>query len=271
MSQVPFLPEWAVDDIDPNVASMARIYDYLLGGSHHFAVDRQWSDELERMWPGIKEATWANRAFLRRVVTFCAEQGITQYLDIGSGIPTAGNVHEILVNLGVDARVVYIDNDPVANVISQRLLTDVPWASAVRADFADPDGILATDEVAQGLDFDKPIAVLLLSILHVVGDAANPPAVIARLRDRIPSGSVLAISHFTNEGWTDDQLAELLRMSRETSTPGRPRSAAEITTLFDGFEVVDPGVVRVSQWRTDPAEGAQDSWLDWIGGVGIKP
>jgi len=250
---------------------MARIYDYLLGGSHNFAVDREWADELERRWPGIKEATWANRAFLRRAVTYCVEAGITQFLDIGAGIPTAGSIHEILTELDVDARVVYVDNDPVAFLMGSRILEGTGWATAIRGDFGNLDAILTSDAVTDQIDFGKPVAVLLLSVLHVVGDELDPHGVIARLREQLAVGSHLAISHFTSEGWSDERLGELLEMTRATSTPGRPRSAAEITALFAGFDLVAPGVVQVPAWRPDSlAADEQTHWLDWIGGVGVK-
>ncbi len=250
--------------------SIARIYDYLLGGSLNFAVDRRWADDLEQRWPGITVATRANRAFLRRVVTYCAEAGITQFLDIGSGIPTAGNVHEILAGLGVDARVVYIDNDPVAHLMSRRILAGTPSAVAVRGDFRDLDSVLGSDAVTGSLDFGKPVAVLLLSVLHVVGDDADPHAVLGRLAQRLVPGSCLAISHFTSEGWSQERLDELLERTRATSTPGRPRTAAEVEALFAGFDLVAPGLVRVPQWRPDPEAPGETSQLDWLGGVGVK-
>lgn len=262
--------DWVSDDIDPRVPSIARIYDYLLGGSHNFDVDREWADELERRWPGITEATWANRAFLRRVVRECAEAGITRFLDIGSGIPTAGNVHEILADLGVDARVVYVDNDPVAYHMSRRILADIDWAVAVRGDFRDLDAVLADSAVTDRIDFTEPVAVLLLSVLHVVGDDARPATVLARLRERLAPGSYLAISHFTSEGWTAERVDELVGLTRSTTTPGRPRTAAEITALFDGFELLEPGVVQVPRWRPDSGAPVRTGLLDWLGGVGVR-
>ena len=270
MSTAPQLPDWADDDIDPRVPSIARIYDHLLGGSHNFAVDRDWADDLERRWPGITQATWANRAFLRRVIRYCVEAGITQFLDIGSGIPTAGNIHEILTEQSVNGQVVYVDNDPVAFLMGRRILADIPWATAIRGDFRDLDTLVRSPEVAQHIDFTEPVAVLVLSILHVVGDEMDPHGVLGRLRDGLIPGSLLAISHFTNEGWSAERLDELLELTRSTTTPGRPRSAAEITALFDGFELVEPGVVQVPLWRPDSDMRQETRYLDWLGGVGIK-
>ncbi|MBF6329324.1 SAM-dependent methyltransferase [Nocardia transvalensis] len=267
----PLLPDWASDDIDPSVPSIARIYDYALGGSHNFSVDRELAELGRKRWPHSLRSAWTNRAFLRRAVTYCAEQGVTQFLDIGSGIPTAGNVHEILADLGVDARVVYTDIDPVAVVMSRRILADVPWATAIRADARDLEAIVADPAVRAQLDFDKPVAVLLVALLHYIPASAEPHAMLAALRDRLVPGSMLVISHMTSAGWPAQELADTVEMSKQTPTPLIMRSLDEITALFDGFDLVEPGLVRVPQWRPDPDEDTSATYFDTVGAVGVKP
>ncbi|MFI5783631.1 SAM-dependent methyltransferase [Nocardia sp. NPDC051570] len=267
----PLLPDWASDDIDPTVPSIARIYDYALGGSHNFSVDRELAEQGRRRWPHSLRSAWTNRAFLRRAVIFCAERGIDQFLDIGSGIPTAGNVHEILADLDIDARVVYTDIDPVAVVMSRRILAEIPWATAIRADARDLDAIIADPEVYERLDFGKPVAVLLVALLHYIPDTADPHAMLAALRDRLAPGSVLVISHMTSADWPEQELADTLEMSKQTPTPLVMRALDEITELFDGFELVEPGLVRVPCWRPDPEEDTSATYFDTVGAIGVKP
>ncbi|MFF0487549.1 SAM-dependent methyltransferase [Nocardia sp. NPDC004068] len=266
----PLLPDWASDDIDPTVPSIARIYDYALGGSHNFSVDREVAESSRKKWPHSLRAAWTNRAFLRRAVTFCAEQGVTQFLDIGSGIPTAGNVHEILADLDIDAHVVYTDIDPVAVAMSRRILTDVPWATAIRADARDLDALVSDPEVRAQLDFGKPVAVLLVALLHYIPDSADPRRMLADLRDRLAPGSMLVISHMCSDDWPPQELADTVEVSRRTPTPLILRSRAEIEPMFDGFELAEPGLVRVPLWRPEPEDDTMVSYFDTVGAVGVK-
>ncbi|MCM6773860.1 SAM-dependent methyltransferase [Nocardia sp. CDC159] len=267
----PLLPDWASDDIDPTVPSIARIYDYALGGSHNFQIDRELAELGRKRWPHSLRSAWTNRAFLRRAVTYCARQGVTQFLDIGSGIPTAGNVHEILADLGVDARVVYTDIDPVAVVMSRRILRDIPWATAFHADARDLDAIVSNPEVRARLNFDEPVVVLLVALLHYIPDTAGFQRMLAALRDRLAPGSMLVISHMTSADWPPEELAETVEMSKQTPTPLIMRTLDEIAALFDGFELVEPGLVRVPLWRPDPEEDTATTYFDTVGAVGVKP
>ncbi|QIS21715.1 SAM-dependent methyltransferase [Nocardia terpenica] len=270
-SKPPLLPDWVSDDIDPKVPSIARIYDYALGGSHNFSVDRELAEKSRERWPHSLHSAWTNRAFLRRAVTFCAEQGMTQFLDIGSGIPTAGNVHEILADLGVDARVVYTDIDPIAVVMSRRILADVPWATAIRGDARNLDGLVDDPDVRHMIDFSAPVAVLLVALLHYLPDSADPRRMIAQLRDRLAPGSMIAVSHMTTDEWPAQDLAEALEMGKRTSTPIVMRPVTEISAMLEGFELVAPGLVRVPQWRPEPGDDTTASYFDTVGAVGIKP
>ncbi|RRO19979.1 hypothetical protein EIL87_03105 [Saccharopolyspora rhizosphaerae] len=243
------------DEVDLEKPNAARVYDYYLGGSHNFAVDRQMGDEAIAMWPELPQIMQANRAFLRRAVHYCVEQGIRQFLDLGSGIPTVGNVHEVAQLAAPGSRVVYVDTDPVAVAYSKKLLTDNPDADIVRADARDPEAVLDSDEVAQLLDLNQPIALMMVALLHFVGEDAHPREIIARYRKAMAPGSYLAISHATDEGRPDvaDEHADLYR--QRTATPMTFRSRSEIGAFFDGFELVEPGLVFLPEWRpVSPSE-----------------
>jgi SAM-dependent methyltransferase len=270
MAGMPALPDWSPDDIDPQIPSSARMYDYVLGGFNNFEVDRKLADWVQQNMPEVAQGARDNRAFLRRLVDFLVrEAGIDQFLDLGSGIPTAGNVHEIAQRLHPGARVVYVDIDPVAVSASRRLLQDNPDATAIRADLTDVEQILAAPEVAALLDLSRPIAVLLVSVLHFVPESADPATAIARLRATVAPGSYLAISHFTDEGREGD-AQRIVAMSRQTPTTTTPRGRAQIEALFDGFTVLEPGVVDVSRWRPEEStDGTPASFSGWYCGVGV--
>ncbi|GAA2362105.1 SAM-dependent methyltransferase [Saccharopolyspora halophila] len=243
------------EEIDLNKPNAARVYDYYLGGDHNFAVDRAMGDDAIRMWPELPLIMQANRAFLRRAVHYCVDQGIRQFLDLGSGIPTVGNVHEVAQLAAPDSRVVYVDTDPVAVAYSRTLLEGNDQASIVRADVRDPEAVLNSPEVAEQLDLDEPVALMMVALLHFVDDEANPREVITRYRDALAPGSYLAISHATDEGRPDlaDEHADLYR--KRTSTPMTMRSRARINEFFEGFELVEPGLVYMPQWRpVSPSE-----------------
>ena len=252
----------------------ARIYDYLLGGYHNFEIDRQAAEYAVQVYPDSRLSAQACRAFLRRVVWFLAEQGIDQFLDIGSGIPTAGNVHEIAQQVNPDARVVYVDIDPIAVAHSQAMLTDNPTATAIRADARQSDQILAHPEVRKLLDFERPAAVVLLLILHAVPDDDEAYGIVRTLRDALSPGSYVAISHATRDDAPPGVLDQLEALTRGSSTPTIDRTLAEVERFFEGLELVEPGLVRPPLWRP---EGPDDVQLDhpervlvWSG-VGRKP
>ncbi|WP_024806560.1 SAM-dependent methyltransferase [Nocardia sp. BMG51109] len=265
---MPRTPDWSPDDIDPNVPSSARMYDYVLGGFNNFEVDRKLADWVSETMPEVAQGARDNRAFLRRVIThLVTERGVGQFLDLGSGIPTAGNVHEIAQRLVPGTRVAYVDIDPVAVRVSRQLLAENPDATAVRGDLTDIEPILADPEVRALLDFTRPIAVLLVSVLHFVPDSARPRSVIERLRNALAPGSFLAISHFTHEG-REDYAKRIVAMSRQTPTTTNPRTRARIEDLFGDFTLVAPGLVDVTEWH--PEEDVTPTGRSgWYGGVGI--
>jgi SAM-dependent methyltransferase len=265
------LPEWAPAGLDVTRPSAARIFDYFLGGAHNFESDRQLADQITRMTPNVAETARANRHFLRRAVTFLVDAGIRQFLDIGSGIPTAGNVHEVAGELSADTRVVYVDLDPVAVVQSLQLLGGAPNATALCLDLRDPRKILVEAEATGLIDLSEPVAVLLAGIVHFISDADGPGAIVAQLRDALVPGSYLLISHATLDG-QPPELLEAQRLSGRTATELTLRTRADIAAYFGSFEVVEPGLVFIGQWRPEPADEADPhpERLAGYAGVGRK-
>lgn len=264
-------PNWAPADVDLDRPSAARVYDFYLGGFHNFPADRAMGQEAIRMWPELPLMMQANRAFLRRAVRFAVREGVTQFLDIGSGIPTVGNSHEVARQADSAARVVYVDVDPVAVAHSRAILGDDPATTVVQADLRDPERILADESVRGLIDFDRPVAVLLVAVLHFVADEDDPRAVIARLRDAVVPGSYLVISHASQDG--QPLLADShQRLYARTATPMTMRSQREILGLFEGFDIVEPGVVPLQGWRPEsPSEVLGDAKrMVGFAGVGMK-
>jgi S-adenosyl methyltransferase len=245
-------PPWVPPDIDLRTATLARVYDYMLGGAHNFAVDREVADRLERLVPGTIRSAWENRAFLRRAVLYCASLGIDQYLDIGSGIPTGGNVHEVARSVLPTARVVYVDLDPVAVLHSRAILTGDALTGVVQGDLRAPEAILDDPVTRQLIDFERPVAVLLVALLHVIPDSAHPAELLTRLTAGAGPGSHLVISHFGPNYGTPEQVQALVEWSRGTTTPMLARDPAELTALLGDFVPVPPGVVAVHEWKPDP-------------------
>ncbi|MBC8090641.1 MAG: SAM-dependent methyltransferase [Pseudonocardia sp.] len=243
-------PSWAAEDIDLDRPSGARVYDYFLGGAHNFAADRALADAIAAMTPNIGDTMRANRAFLRRAVQFLVGEGVTQFLDIGSGIPTVGNVHEIAQGADPAARVVYVDVDPVAVSHSRVILGDDPRTVVLEGDVRDVDGIVSHPDARALLDLDQPVAVLLLGVLHFVPDADDPAAIVRRLRDAVGPGSCVALVNVTHEG-QPPEVVEAQKLSSRTDTPIFLRSRAELTAQFDGWGLVEPGLVHIPQWRPD--------------------
>jgi hypothetical protein len=244
-------PDWAPDGIDLSKPSVARIYDYWLGGAHNFAVDREVSRQILGVVPHFRLAAQANRAFVHRAVRFMMDAGIRQFLDLGSGIPTVGNVHEIAQRAAPEARVVYVDIDPVAVAHSQQILAGNDRAVAIQHDVRRPEAILADPQARALLDFDQPVGLLLVAILHYVADQDDPYAVVARLRDALCPGSYMAIAHGTEDEQEPEETAEAQRLTRQTTTPMRLRSRAEIEPFFSGLKLVEPGLVWAPQWRPE--------------------
>ncbi|WP_246019086.1 SAM-dependent methyltransferase [Saccharothrix australiensis] len=263
--------DWVPDGIDVSVPSVARTYDYLLGGAHNLAVDRAMGDRMLEVLPGARDLVRMNRAFLRRAVTHLVDSGITQFLDIGSGIPTVGNVHEIAPR----AKVVYVDKDPVAVAHGRLLLTGVERAAAVRADLREPEDVLSRPEVVGLLDFDRPIALLALLVVHFSPDSEDPVGYLGRYRDRLAPGSRLVISHATADRRVDTMRAAAATVRRSNSRDQLVyRSHAEVTALFAGFELEEPGVTGCALWRPDGVGAVSDDPDDntqvYVG-VGRKP
>jgi hypothetical protein len=234
------------------------MYDYYLGGSHNFELDRKLAEQAIALWPDLPLIMRANRAFLRRAVNYLVSQGIDQFLDIGSGMPTVGNVHEVAQAAHRSARVVYVDVDPVAVAHSQAILRDTPGVAAIQGDVCQPERILRHPEVERLLDFERPLAVLLVALLHFIPDDAQASNAVRVLREALPTGSYLVISHASYEGMPAESRTHEQLYAR-TPTPMRMRSRAAIERLFDGFELVDPGLVYIPLWRP---EGPNDLFLD---------
>jgi SAM-dependent methyltransferase len=248
------------DSVDLSRPNAARIYDYALGGDHNFAVDREFAD---RMWsePGYSTAGYKlNRSFLRRAVRFMVSQGIEQFLDLGSGIPTVGNVHEIAQAAGPQVHVVYVDNEPVAVAHARQLLADNDNAIMIDADLRDPDAVLHHPDTRRMLDFDRPLGVLFVACLHFVPDDAA--TIVARYRNAMNAGGYLALSHFTLDGHTTGDAAKAVQWYQQTTTPVVPRTAAELHAILAGAELVHPGLVWTPLWRPDGADPALENVAD---------
>lgn len=267
----PLLPDWAADDIDPQLPSPARVYDHLLGGFANFDADRRVAARMVEFVPEIAHTARAGRAFLRRAVEYLADAGITQFLDLGSGIPTAGNVHEIALRANPAARVVYIDVDPVAVTMTRRLLAGNPQATTVHADFTDIDGVLAHPQVTALLDFTRPMAILLVSVLHFVTDDAAAATLFKRLSATIAPGSRVALAHLAAEG-DREQVDRMFALTEQATGHGiRLRSRTEIAELLGDLTPVDPGLVHQARWRPDPdAPLPEVRPLDGYAAVAVK-
>ena len=264
-------PSWAPPEIDLNRPSAARVYDYYLGGFHNFPADRAMAQEAIRMWPELPVMMQANRAFLRRAIRYAVRRGITQFLDIGSGIPTVGNSHEVARQANPECRVVYVDIDPIAVAHSRAILGDDPATLVLQGDLRQTDAILSDERVRGLLDLDRPVGVLLVALLHFIPDAHDPRGVIERLGDVLAPGSMLIISHASSDG--QPELASRHQdLYARTPTPMTMRSKAEIESLFDGFVVQEPGVVPIQWWHPDPVSdtGAEIERMVGFAGVGRK-
>jgi hypothetical protein len=246
---------WAHTYIDLDTPNAARIYDYLLGGATNSEADRELAREVIRAMPEVEYLTRANRAFLRRVVRHLVELGVRQFIDIGSGIPTAGNVHEVAQQRDPRCRVVYVDREPTAVVHSELLLQDNELAAIVQEDFRRPAAVLTAPAVQQLIDFDQPVGLLLFALLHHIPDEDDPAELIATYRDALPEGSYLALSHTTHES-VSDHILSVYDLYAANRTPITLRGRADIARLLDGFDPVEPGIVLVPRWRPESPEDA---------------
>jgi hypothetical protein len=268
------LPLMAEDDaadpveVDVTVAHPARMYDYYLGGKTHFAADREIVGKVLAVLPEGRDMAVANRAFLGRVVRFLANQGISQFLDIGTGIPSPGSTGEILHAIDPDAHVVYVDNDPIVIAHTRALLRGGGPVTVVRGDLRAPERLLADPVIGAALDFSRPMAILLVAVLHFIRDEEEPGRIAAVLKNAMPPGSYLAISHGTQD-FNPERATAAVRGYDEAATPFVLRSRARVESFFDGLDMVEPGVVQLPYWRPDGGEGGPSKiWL--YAGVGRK-
>jgi len=259
--------------IDASVPQSARIWNYWLGGKDNFPVDREAGDQYREVFPGITDIARASRGFLTRADrSLAGEAGIRQFLDIGTGLPTADNTHQVAQRVAPESRIVYVDNDPMVLAHARALLTSTPAGatSYIDADLRDPDKIL--EAAANTLDFTQPVALMLMGILGHVADYDEARSIVKRLLDALPPGSYLALNDGTDiisKAFAEAQQG----YNQSGAVPYHLRSPAQIAGFFDGLELVEPGVVSVPRWRPDPAEGSGGlpAEVDAFGGVGRKP
>jgi hypothetical protein len=261
--------DYAAQRTNQKPATAARIYDYILGGIHNFPADQDAARKLIAQFPFVPAASRANRAFLRRAVRHLVDSGVRQFLDIGSGIPTAGNVHEIAQELAPDARVVYVDIDPVAVAESLEILEGNKGATAIRGNLCDPAAVLGNPGVRRLLDLREPVGLLMVAVLHFVPDPEQAYDVVGRLTAALAPGSYLVVSHAAAEAYLPDAehvkiaaSTEQLKVAEDiytgkTATPGMLRTRSDTARFFAGVELVDPGVVWLQEWRPDP-DGSAD-------------
>jgi S-adenosyl methyltransferase len=268
VEQPPELP--AV--IDTSKAHQARVYDYWLGGKDNFAVDREAAELALAAYPGLRRGVRAQRAFLANAVTYLARTvGIRQFLDIGTGIPTANNTHEVAHSVDPDARIVYVDNDPIVLAHARALLTGMRPSTTryLDADLRDTDRIL--DQAAALLDFRQPVAVLLIGVLQLIPDEDDPRGIVARLMDAVPPDSWLAIFHPASDILADQIGAAARQVSARSVVPTTLRTRAEVVQFFDGLELLEPGLVQVHRWLPGAAAPDMGDQVAGYAGLARKP
>ncbi|MEU4236767.1 SAM-dependent methyltransferase [Actinoplanes sp. NPDC026619] len=244
-----------MDELDTTVAHPARRYNYWLGGKDHFAADRESGDQLEALFPKVRLGAIANRALLRRAVGFLAgEAGIRQFLDIGTGLPTADNTHEVAQRIAPDSRIVYVDNDPMVMVHARALLTSSPQGRTayIEADLNEPGKILADPVVRDTLDFTQPIGLMLIAVLHFVRGHGAAKPIVRELMDALPRGSYLVATHATSDFGTPEQQRLYQQLIDEGKSDVWTRPKDEFAELFEGLELVEPGIAPPSEWRPEP-------------------
>jgi hypothetical protein len=257
--------------VDTSQPHPARMYDYYLGGRDNYEVDREAAERIIAVVPTIVTGARANRAFLRRAVrTLVREYGIRQIIDIGTGIPTSPNTHEIAHDVAPNTRVVYVDNDPIVAVHAEAWLTEVGHTAFVPGDVRKPESILEHPQVAALIDFGEPVALLLVAVMHFVTDDEDPAGIIAQLRDALPPGSFLALSHGTTRGRPEsaEPVAEMIDEYRASAASLTLRSHEQILSYFNGFDLVEPGLVSAAEWRPD--SGPPENWIGILSGVARK-
>jgi hypothetical protein len=249
-------PDWLPPEINTGVAHSARIYDYWLGGKDNFAADRAVGDAVIKAIPSTPLLARENRAVLGRAVRYlAAEAGIRQFLDIGTGIPTAGNTHEVAQAVAPDSRIVYVDNDPIVLAHARALMTSDPVGATafIQADFREPDKILADPALRGVLDLNQPVALMLVAILHFFSDDDNPRGIVSSLVEALPSGSYLTITNLTADFMDPEQAAEARQAGQQGGITYVARTQAEVAAFFSGLELVEPGIVPMQAWHPDGA------------------
>jgi hypothetical protein len=261
-------------EIDTTVPHSARVYDYILGGKDNYPPDREAAEQMLAGWPELRLSMRENRTFMHRAVRYLAEQGIDQFLDIGTGIPTSPNLHEIAQGVTPGARVVYVDNDPIVLAHAGARLNSTPEGriTYLHADMKDPAAVFAAPEVTETLDFDRPVALSIIAVLQFVTDDAQAYGLVKEYLDRLPSGSYLVLSTVTIDS-SPKPIGEVVAEYTKRGMPARNRTKAQVEAFFDGLQEIDPGVVLVHRWRPDPGtEGrVQDSDVAMYGAMGYKP
>lgn len=256
---------------DPRTPNSARIYDYFLGGKDNFAADREAAAQITRLLPEMPMVARENRRYLGRVIRFMVDAGIRQFIDIGTGLPTQGHVHETLQSVAPDARVVYVDHDPVVITHAQALIEGKGPTVVLQADLRNPDDILTDPKLTKLIDLERPVGILMLAVLHFIRDDDEVRHTISRLHKAVATGSYLAISHALPHARREirEELAAAYRVPL-TGAPDQ-RTAAEIVALFDDWEIVEPGLVHLPVWHPELGLTRQDPEAVWIaGGVGRK-
>ena len=267
-------PGWLPPEFNTGTAHPARVYNYWLGGKDNFAADRRVGDSVMAAIPSAPLLARENRAFLGRAVHYlAAEAGIRQFLDIGTGIPSAGNTHEVAQAAAPDARVIYIDNDPIVLAHARALMTSDPAGATefILGDFRETGKILADPAVDRTLDFDQPVALMLIALLHFFTDDENPQAIVSSLLDALPSGSYLAITNLTADFMDPDQAARATQAGQQGGITYVPRTQAEVAAFFSGLDLVDPGVVAMQAWRPEGGSPAAPQGPTSYAAVGRKP
>ncbi|MCB5908822.1 SAM-dependent methyltransferase [Streptomyces pinistramenti] len=256
------------EEIDTSRPHPARMYDFFLGGKDNYEIDRIAAHRIMETAPEVLVSVRENRAFMQRAVRFLVGNGIRQILDIGTGLPTSPNVHEVAHEISSDVRVAYVDNDPIVNVHANALMSGrgVGNTSIVMADLHDPQAIIDHPDVRKVIDFDQPVGLSLVAIAHFIADAQDPWGIVATLRDALPAGSYLMLSHTANDIYRDRTDAEAVYNSSTAAL--KLRSHAEILRFFDGFDLLEPGLVQVPFWRPDGPLPGDARGVGYYGGVG---
>jgi S-adenosyl methyltransferase len=273
MPEIPRVPP----GVDPSKPSPARIYDYVLGGTHNFPVDREAAERIRAQSPDLKDAAWVNRGFHQRAARWMASQGIRQFIDIGSGLPTESNTHGVVQNAVPDARVVYVDNDPMVHAYAGEFLSDDGATAVVTADLRDPEAILNDPALRALINFGQPAGLLITAVLHFVADGSDPWGLVARYVVALAPGSYLALSHVTYEGLPPRLVEEGVNVYAQAQGL-YPRSREQIERFFAGLEIrppypgAEPAITHIGLWGAeDPELADSDGSHWWYGGVARRP